>query len=289
MLAFVVVLQSCKKKDEEPVPTAPTTNTQSGGSNCSVATERLESNDPDFPSKDLRIYTYDSNNKLISFQKASLWFDGVEETTQVQYGSNSITHQKHDANNNLINTEIATLNSSGYVSGSTSVGIDTINVNGINTAYTSRDTATYLYDGNWFLTKEIHRKHYYEIPSGNWDKTVNDTITFVIQGENITSVTQKMVTNSMFNGFPSISSQEGTATYTYDANLNKSGQTVDSWGNPSIDPFNIKGKKSKYLVETAATTGNSPDTYTYVLNSGGFVVGQTGGWFPVSYTYSCHQ
>lgn len=272
ILAIVAVMQSCKKKEEEiPAPSTPVPS----GSVCYVKT--IEASGYDWA-----IYNFNSDFKVASYQTLDLFTEQMVNNT-ITYSGNTMTTKKYNTNNVLVNTEVAQLNGSGYMTSSISAGIDSLYGGSTPKARNVYDTASYQYDANGFLITEIHRTKNVVIGSG--DVTFEyDTTSFVIQNENIVSSSQKI----MFVYQNGQSSQTSNNSFTYGTMLNKSGQTVGAGiSSVILSPFNYKGKKSKNLAMTSTSQGNSPYTYTYILNSDGYVTQQTGD-FAFTFTYNCH-
>lgn len=268
LLIIAITIQSCKKKDE-PAPAASVSI-----SGCVVQNVKMAG-------QDFITYTYDNSNKISSFITVEP-STGVISTNQVTYSGSTMTTKEYNGNNTLINTTIAVLNSDDNLSSSISTGIDTSYNNGTKVARNVYDTASYQYDADKFLIKEIHKTRTVEIISGNV-AFKKDSIGYIIQNENIVSANEKFI-------YLNLNSQDISTTFTYGTDLNKSVQMVDAWGVAFI-PNSHRGKTSKYLVQTETSSGTYTDTFsfTYTFDSNGYMTEQTGsGSFPISYTYLCH-
>lgn len=282
LLACVALIQSCKKKDAEtPTPT-PTPNPS--GSTCYIQKVSLGLEPDSFI--DIVINNYNSNFQLTSYQTNNFFTDQTEYSN-ITYSDNSVTTQTYNSDNVLISTVVEQLNNSGYTTSSISAGIDSVYGGSSPIAQNVYDTASYSYDANGFLVQETHRGRTVEIISGDV-KFVYDTTNFVIQNENIVSVSNKRVSRYIYNGAPAINSQTSSADYTYSTILNKSGQVASSNSSTVFfDTDHTNGRNSKYLIATGQSFGNT-ETYTYVLNSEGYVTLQEGGFSPLAFEYTCH-
>lgn len=283
ILALVAVLQSCKKKEEElPGPATPTPTPATG---CYVNKVAIDTVGGEI---DYTIYTYNSDFKVTSFQQFNI-FTEQQENTMYSYSGSTMTITQYNSNNVVKTTELAQLNGAGYATSSIKTGIDSINNNGVNLAENIYDTASFEYDANGFLIKETHKMKKVEVISGNI-RFQYDTLTYVIQNENIVSYNEKK--KFVSNNGNSVSSQETYSAFTYDITLlNKSGQTVNGGWVTDVDPFNYLGKKSKNLVATSQYYTNAADNHTYTLNSDGYITSSVGGGFiglPFVYTYTCN-
>jgi hypothetical protein len=250
LLAVVALVQSCKKKEEE-APTPITTPTPSGNT-CYVQKLQFTNNGQTF---DYKTFTYDSNFKITSYMD---W----DDNNVVTYSGNTMTTLRYNSNNVIINTEVAQLNSSGYITSSIASGVDTSYTGGSSIAINVYDTASYQYDVNGFLTQENHTIRKVEVVSGNELVVEQHTTTFTIQNENIVGLAWVRNDNDGF-------SVSQNTTYTYGTTLNKSEQVVGMWGG-NFSPFKTKGRKSKYLIQSMQN-GGTPMNISHTVNTSGYV------------------
>lgn len=273
LLAAPLFLWSCKKdSDSNPSP--------STASNACVRIEERDSASNFLTDS----YEYDASRRII---KQFNYSDGVKSGySTFSYSGNTITIQRFNMNNSPDgNPSVATLNSSGYISGAVGFDPDTVdNIPGI-----SRDTTLLSYNSSGQMLSYSSR-NWFRDESNEVISQYNLTQTF----EYASGRVSKQTTVFTINGFNSTSVQ----VYTYDDNS----PIVTS--NPIVSLFSIAGSelfgklqsnRIPVKVETTNDSGGQPviTTIAATVDTKGnptkirTVSGNAGSAYTLLYGYNC--
>ena len=273
LLAAPFVLGSCKKdSDSNPSP--------SPAASACVTTEERDSASNSLTES----YEYDANRRII---KQFNYSDGVKSGySSFSYSGNTITIRSYNMNNSPDgNPSVATLNSSGYISGVVGFGPDTIdNIPGI-----SRDTTLLSYNSSGQMLSYSSR-NWFRDESNNVISQYNLTQTFEYTSGRVSKQTNDFTSN----GFSSNSVQ----VYTYDENS----PVVTS--NPIVSLFSIAGSElfgklqsNRIPVKIESTNGSGGQpvitTIAATVDAKGnptkirTVSGNAGSAYTLLYGYNC--